>query len=137
MNEDSEGTHFTILQAIEDNKIEQVKHFIKGGGNVTNEIEGITPLIKATWYSHTEIVRVLIEAGANLNTPFRGGWVALFIASQKGYTEIVKLLLEAKAKKDIQDKLGATPLLIASQSCQTEIVNLSRRKEYRDSQITS
>jgi ankyrin repeat protein len=55
-------------------------------------------------------VRRLLDAGVDVNTPFRYGATALFSACDRGYPEVVKLLLERGARTDIQDTFyGATP----------------------------
>jgi ankyrin repeat protein len=49
---------------------------------------------------HTEIVQILIQAGANVNLSDRSGFTPLASAAYAGYSEIVKLLIDAGA--DIQ-----------------------------------
>jgi ankyrin repeat protein len=78
-------------------------------------------LIAASEHGYIEIVRRLIEKGANLNIQNEEGETALIIASGNGYTDIVRLLIEAGATLDIQDKDGDTALMLASS---TEIVRL-------------
>ncbi|OAD22583.1 ankyrin repeat protein, partial [Candidatus Thiomargarita nelsonii] len=55
---------------------------------------GITPLHIASFKGDTEIVRLLIQNGADTNADVRG-WRALDIAKKKGYMEIVDLVNEA------------------------------------------
>lgn len=47
---------------------------------------------------HTEIVRLLVAAGANVNLPDRDGVTPLFHARQRGYTEMVRILEGAGAR---------------------------------------
>jgi len=55
-------------------------------------------------------VKRLLDAGVDVNTPFRYGATALFSACDRGHAEVVKLLLERGARTDIQDTFyGATP----------------------------
>ena len=42
--------------------------------------------------SHTEIVRLLVAAGANINIPDRDGITPLAHAKQRGYAEMVRIL---------------------------------------------
>jgi ankyrin repeat protein len=48
--------------------------------------------------THTEILKLLIDAGANVNLPDREGMTPLAHARQRGYGEMVKLLEAAGAK---------------------------------------
>ena len=90
------------------NQIEEARRVIqlKHGISLRNT-EGSTPLHQACWNGHIEIVKLLLEAGAELEirdgahngTPL--GWTthAAVIVGHKGpYAEIVKLLLDAGAE---------------------------------------
>ena len=45
--------------------------------------------------AHTEIVRLLVEAGANVNIPDRDGVTPLAHAKKRGYAEMVRILSAA------------------------------------------
>ncbi len=47
---------------------------------------------------HTEIVRLLVAAGANVNLPDRDGVTPLFHARQRGYAEMIRILEAAGAR---------------------------------------
>jgi len=91
--------------------------------NIQN-IRNDTTLILASWNGHTEIVKLLIKAGANINLQGYKNTTALIGASQSGYTEIVKLLIKAGANINLQGYKNTTALIGASQSGYTEIVKL-------------
>ena len=46
---------------------------------------------------HTETVKLLLDAGAAVDTQGMHGMTPLMCASEKGHTEIVKLLIDAGA----------------------------------------
>ena len=81
------------------------------GGYVHKDWEtlgGYTALMAASEMGHIDIVKLLIEAGANVNamteegTMFAvddAGLTALMYASREGHIDIVKLLIEAGAKE--------------------------------------
>ncbi len=48
--------------------------------------------------AHTEIVRLLVQAGANVNIPDRDGSTALTHARQRNYSAMVRLLSDAGAR---------------------------------------
>ena len=53
--------------------------------------EVCTPLFIAAQNGHIETVKLLVEAGANINKTAFNGATPLFIALQNGHTEITKL----------------------------------------------
>ena len=66
-----------------------------------------TPLHVSSWFGKPEIARILLEQGANPNTPDYSGRTALHEASEN---TIAELLLEYGANVDARDKKGWTPL---------------------------
>ncbi len=93
---------------------------------------GKTALYLATRENHTEIVRTLIDAKANVNLQANPpdnlniytGETPLIWAVWNGNTKLVKLLILAGAALDIQDSSGRTPLLVAASKGYLEIVKL-------------
>ncbi|CAI8029606.1 Protein VAPYRIN [Geodia barretti] len=76
-------------------------------------LNGWTPLMRASFDGHVEIVRLLIEAKAQLNIQEKeDGATALHLAAQEGKADVVRLLTEAGAQLDIQRTDGTTPLFI-------------------------
>ena len=59
---------------------------------------GETALHLASYWGDSEIVKMLIEAGADVNAVNKDGETALYWASLKGHQEIIKILKEAGAK---------------------------------------
>ncbi len=53
---------------------------------------GATPLIIAVLNGHIEIVKILLDLGADANAKDSNGWTAHDLASETGHTDIVKLL---------------------------------------------
>ncbi|PCI09756.1 MAG: hypothetical protein COB73_04925, partial [Flavobacteriaceae bacterium] len=51
-------------------------------------------LIRASIDGDLEIVKFLVEQGANINYQNNYGWTALISASRNGHLEIVKFLVE-------------------------------------------
>ncbi|KAI1852914.1 hypothetical protein JX265_012942 [Neoarthrinium moseri] len=83
-----------------------------------------TPLIYAARYGHIEIVQVLLDKGANLNSKNLWGSTALSEAVGKRNEAVVKILLEEGADVNIQDVLGETPLSKTAGSGDESMVQL-------------
>ena len=90
--------------------------------NVTNEF-GITPLMIASFCGRLEVVKVLIQAGANVNATDKDGTTALMIASFFGHLEVVNTLIGAGANVNATYHNGDTALMAASDNGHLEVVN--------------
>lgn len=98
--------HTAVLK----NDIKSVKEHIaaKSDLNIKEAIGGSTPLISAALFGKTEIAKLLINAGANLNIQNNDGSTALITATFFCRPEIVKMLLAKKANKTIKNNYGQT-----------------------------
>lgn len=84
---------------------------------------GSTPLERAAYNGHTELVQFLLGIGANVKLSRPDKTTPLYVACQNGHSEIVKLLLSYKAEPDIFPiDTGCTPLFMAAQHGHVEIV---------------
>ncbi len=82
-----------------------VKQHIEAGTNI-NEKEkmgGSTPLISAALFGKTEIAKMLIDAGANLNIQNNDGSTALITAAFFCRPLIVEMLLNKKADMSLKN----------------------------------
>ena len=61
-----------------------------------------------------EIVRLLLDAGANVDAANKHGDTALILAACNGRMEIVRLLLDAGANVDAANTKGGTALTLAA-----------------------
>ena len=50
---------------------------------------------------HIDVVRLLLENGADVDSHHNGGWTALMPASQNGHLEVVHLLLQNRAAETV------------------------------------
>ena len=64
----------------------------------SNEIfcwqRGVTPLHLACRHGHTQVVRLLVDHGGDVNLPSRGGVCSLHLAARCGHSHVVELLLD-------------------------------------------
>jgi uncharacterized protein len=93
-----------LMQAVRGNDVAAVEQLIAEGANV-NELEpnGDAPLVMAAYLGHAEIVRKLLEAGADVAAvdPSMKA-TALHAAAYAGRTEAAKLLTEHGVEIDKQ-----------------------------------
>jgi hypothetical protein len=76
--------------------------------NMIAEDRGSTALFEGTMKRHKEMVKTLIEAGADTNIRSKSGQSALVVAVGAGDEEIVEMLVKAGADPDIEDSLGVS-----------------------------
>jgi len=78
--------------------------------NITNK-RNETPLMLAAISGELEIVRLLVEKGAEVN---RRGWSALHYAATGGHVPVVRYLIERNAYIDAESPNKTTPLMMAA-----------------------
>ena len=74
----------------------------------------LTPLIYAARANSLETVRVLLDAGADINQVTGYGWSPLLVATQNRFYQLGKYLLEKGANPNLANKGGWTPLYLAT-----------------------
>ncbi len=83
-----------------------------------------TALFVASAFGHQSCVKLLLEAGAEVDSDDCIGWTPLRISSNCGHLEVVKLLLLAGARVDLTTDRGWTPLMSSSYMGHSEVVKL-------------
>jgi ankyrin repeat protein len=73
-----------------------------------------TPLHLSSREGHVDIVRFLVEHGANTSAQDQLGQTPLHVASWNGHLDIARILVEHGANASAQDLRGSTPLYSAS-----------------------
>ena len=76
----------------------------------------MTPLWIASQNGHLEVVRLLVDAGADKDKAHNDGWTPLHRACFKGHVEVVRLLVEAGADKAVSGCRSCTPARPPSQT---------------------
>ena len=110
MNGCSRALAADIVDATAAGDVEVVKRLIAEGVSVEskNAANGSTSLNVACVMGRVDVARVLIDAGADLETKNNEQTTPLFNAAFFGHSEIVKLLLRAGADIDATDKSGTS-----------------------------
>lgn len=137
----------TLILASKCGPVGQVLIDLNAGANVNEQdnVPGITPLMIAAYAGHKDIVRLLLNRGANVNIRSAHGYDALAMAILAGIPKkipdhcvdralplvyppnkvltIVALLVQHGANvNETYPQLGVTPLIMAAKSGQSEVV---------------
>lgn len=112
-----------LLQAVVKGEATQVRALIADRADVNKADKvGITPLLLASEYGDVEIMKLLIQAGANVNFLSKRDRTALMGAVR--CSAGVKLLLEAGATVELRNQSNETALMHAASGRNLESVKL-------------
>lgn len=108
-----------LANAARQNQVDAVRCLLEAGigGYIDHQYpDGKTSLSLASRYGHSQIARLLVEAGADKDCRDRGGKTALMHACEHGHFEAARLLVKTGADKDCSNNDGWTALMYASAS---------------------
>ncbi|XP_023563773.1 protein phosphatase 1 regulatory subunit 12B isoform X5 [Octodon degus] len=89
---------------------------------------GATALHVAAAKGYAEVLRLLIQAGYELNVQDHDGWTPLHAAAHWGVKEACSILAEALCDMDICNKLGQTPFDVADESLVEHLEMLQKKQ---------
>ncbi len=117
-----------LSDAVKADDLQGIQALISSGSNV-NELDDFgTPLHMAAARGSVEIVKLLIDAGANVEAetaaPSQNKAHPLHTAAYSNRATVAALLIERGAKVDARDSRGFTPLMIAASSGNTKVAEL-------------
>jgi FOG: Ankyrin repeat len=132
-----------FLNACKNGQKGVVETFVKKGGINYNKRDenGNTPLYYAAQKGARDIVKLLIENGADATIANNQSITPLHAVSKTGNKEIITILTENGADVNATDKEGKTPLIYAVSAGKSEIsrqlLTLARTKQLRITTITT
>ncbi|CAO2604760.1 Ankyrin repeat domain-containing protein 49 [Lemmus lemmus] len=105
-----------LLWAAEKNRLATVQRFLSEKATEVNtrEEDGYTPLHRAAYSGHSDIVRELVAQGADVHAVTVDGWTPLYSACKWNNTRVASFLLQHDADINAQTKGLLTPLHLAA-----------------------
>jgi uncharacterized protein len=116
-----------LAMAVQNNDLETLHLLVQSGVavNATTPDRAATVLMMAVRTGIPELVKFLLENGADVNITNRDGETALFFAVYHGRADLVNMLLDKGASVYARrSKVGVTPLHVAAARGDTEIVKV-------------
>ena len=118
----NENAEPALLYAAREGTTAMVRTLIRGKANVNVRTpQGDTPIMLAALAGSLETVKVLREAGAQINHP---GWTPLQYAAFNGHDAVVEYLVSTGADLGLAAPNGATPVMLAVLSNKADTVKL-------------
>lgn len=99
--------------------------------NARNE-HGMTALMRAAYHGRVEIVRVLLEHGADPNAARNDNFTALSLAAFFGHSEIVEMLVGHGARTDVATRQGTSPQMWAKARSFGDVAQCLQKRRNED-----
>ncbi len=120
--------NLTIFEASATGDLERVRALLRLDPSLANAFasDGFQPLGLASFFDYPEVVRLLVESGADVNNPSNNVQrvTPLHSAAAAQDVETARLLLERGADPNARQAGGFTPLHTAGENGQIEMIRL-------------
>lgn len=120
-----------LYGAVEENQPAIVSLLLKYGANPNSLVGGYLPLNKAAESGFDDILLILINHGANVNSKDRAGWTPLHDATDHGHLKTALLLLERGADWGLRTN-ESTGRIFQRNKCGKTPIELARSAGYKD-----
>jgi hypothetical protein len=98
-----------LWSAIETGDSNQFEKFLASGPAINfMDKDGVTPLMHAACYNRVEVVKTLIERGADVNAVRADGFTPLLLAIFFGHLDVVRVLVENGADATATTRFGTS-----------------------------
>ena len=112
------GAEIDVFAAAATGRIADLRRTVDQATVQTYAYDGWTPLHLAAFFGHADAVRLLLEAGADIQAVSRNSLrnTPLHAAAAGSHAAVVRLLLDRGARADAVDAGGYTPAQIAAEN---------------------
>jgi hypothetical protein len=113
-----------LHEVVESGDVAEVRRLVAAGADVEEPRgeHGIRPLHMAAGSGHVDVMRVLVQLGADRDAKAAHGGRPLHLAAYNGHVEAVRALMQLGVDKDAEDADGATALHHAAFDGQVEAI---------------
>jgi uncharacterized protein len=110
--------HDSLILAVKSKQLRAVQILLENGASIDirdrlTEFDQWTPLMHAAYLGAIQILKLLLQAGANVESIDTHGRTALILASEAKQNNAITPLLQAGANPNYQDREGNTALTYA------------------------
>ncbi|XP_059170615.1 ankyrin repeat domain-containing protein 49-like [Physella acuta] len=129
-----------ILWAAENNKLEMVSELLSTTPSLilSHDADLYTPLHRASYNNHKDMVHLLLSHGANISAKTADGWQPLHSAARWNCVEAAQVLIHAGADINAQTNGSLTPLhMAASEPENASMLELLLTNPFIDTSIKS
>ena len=113
-----------LLDAVEGGQVEEIRYIIGNGTLPDTVVDGWTALEKASIDNRCDVIKVLVESGADPNRADEDGFMCLYWTAKNGHADASETLIACGAHYNKADKYGSTPLHYAAQSGHKDVVGV-------------
>jgi uncharacterized protein len=121
-----------ISIAARNERLDTLQLLLRSGAqvNLIAEDRGSTALFDSALEKNKDMIKILIEAGADVNIQSKDGQTALVVVVGEGDAEIVEILFKAGADPDIKDALGVSARKYATIFGNSKMLAIFDSKEF-------
>jgi serine/threonine-protein phosphatase 6 regulatory ankyrin repeat subunit B len=126
-------TEHMLFPAVHAGDVAKTRLLLEKDFNLVNLVDenGETALAWASHRGDVDMVRLLLDYGADVNIAPKSGWTALMAASERGHVAVVKMLLRNGVFYNDVDEDGRTALSVATENGHDKVVALLRARGAR------
>lgn len=111
----------TILESAENGHLAALMDQIERNSMLVDcvDCDGYSPLHRASYNGHLEVVKYLVKSGANIRRRTNDGWLPVHSAAKWGHTSVVAYYLDHGVDVNSTTKSGVTLLHLAAEHAKT------------------
>jgi len=123
-----QDTSVSMHDAAKRGDLQRLQQFLKEGKDVNSkDFKGVTPLGYAVGHDQLSVVKVLVDAKANVNEVDSAGNSAVHFAAGYGRVKVLEHLLARGVNHSKVNQMGLTPMGAAQQNNQQQAVAILQR----------